>query len=208
MRLCHRGARDRLPATRHILIREILPNVRAGADRAGHASKWASRSIVEAILSFVGLSVSSDTPTWGGMIAEGRQIHSSGLVGARGAAGGPVRHGARLQPARRRLAPRARSGAAPMSAPLLAIASSQRGFRSRPRPPILRDVSLDRRARRNASGWSARAAPANRPSPRRSSASSPRTVQVTDGEILFEGADLLTLSRVATARGARRATSR
>jgi dipeptide transport system permease protein len=30
--------------------------------------------VVEAILSFVGLSVSSDTPTWGGMIAEGRQI--------------------------------------------------------------------------------------------------------------------------------------
>ena len=30
--------------------------------------------IVEAILSFVGLSVSSDTPTWGGMIAEGRQV--------------------------------------------------------------------------------------------------------------------------------------
>lgn len=30
--------------------------------------------IVEAILSFVGLSVSTDTPTWGGMIAEGRQV--------------------------------------------------------------------------------------------------------------------------------------
>ena len=30
--------------------------------------------IVEEILSFVGLSVSTDTPTWGGMIAEGRQI--------------------------------------------------------------------------------------------------------------------------------------
>ena len=30
--------------------------------------------IVEAILSFVGRSVSSDTPTWGGMIAEGRQV--------------------------------------------------------------------------------------------------------------------------------------
>ena len=30
--------------------------------------------IVEAILSFVGLSIASDTPTWGGMIAEGRQI--------------------------------------------------------------------------------------------------------------------------------------
>ena len=35
--------------------------------------------VVEAILSFVGLSVSSDTPTWGGMIAEGRQIvHQAG----------------------------------------------------------------------------------------------------------------------------------
>jgi peptide/nickel transport system permease protein len=30
--------------------------------------------IVEAILSFVGLSVASDMPTWGGMIANGRQI--------------------------------------------------------------------------------------------------------------------------------------
>ena len=30
--------------------------------------------IVEAILSFVGLSLSSDTPTWGGLIQEGRQI--------------------------------------------------------------------------------------------------------------------------------------
>ena len=30
--------------------------------------------IVEAVLSFVGLSVPGDTPTWGGMIAEGRQV--------------------------------------------------------------------------------------------------------------------------------------
>ena len=30
--------------------------------------------VVEAILSFVGLSISSDTPSWGGMIAEGRGI--------------------------------------------------------------------------------------------------------------------------------------
>lgn len=34
--------------------------------------------IVEAILSFVGLSVSSDEPTWGGLIAEGRQyVHDA-----------------------------------------------------------------------------------------------------------------------------------
>ena len=30
--------------------------------------------VVEAILSFVGLSISSDTPSWGGMIAEGREV--------------------------------------------------------------------------------------------------------------------------------------
>jgi ABC-type dipeptide/oligopeptide/nickel transport system permease subunit len=30
--------------------------------------------LVEVILSFVGISVAGDTPTWGGMIAEGRQI--------------------------------------------------------------------------------------------------------------------------------------
>lgn len=30
--------------------------------------------IVEAILSFVGLSVASDAPTWGGLIAEGRAV--------------------------------------------------------------------------------------------------------------------------------------
>ena len=34
--------------------------------------------IVEAILSFVGLSVSSDVPTWGGMIAQGRQMLHQG----------------------------------------------------------------------------------------------------------------------------------
>ena len=37
--------------------------------------------IVEAILSFVSLSVSTDDPTWGGMIAEGRR-HLPGLVAA------------------------------------------------------------------------------------------------------------------------------
>ena len=34
--------------------------------------------IVEAILSFVNLSISTDDPTWGGMIAEGRlSIHQA-----------------------------------------------------------------------------------------------------------------------------------
>jgi len=61
----------------HILMREIFPNVlpvliALVSLEAGIAV------IVEAILSFVGLSVSSDTPTWGGMIAQGRQMLHQG----------------------------------------------------------------------------------------------------------------------------------
>jgi peptide/nickel transport system permease protein len=56
-----------------ILLREILPNV-APVLVALLSLEMGIAVIVEAILSFVGLSVSSDTPTWGGMIAQGRQI--------------------------------------------------------------------------------------------------------------------------------------
>ena len=56
-----------------ILFREILPNV-APVLIALLTLEMGIAVVVEAILSFVGLSVSSDTPTWGGMIAEGRQI--------------------------------------------------------------------------------------------------------------------------------------
>jgi peptide/nickel transport system permease protein len=56
-----------------ILFREILPNVMPGLI-ALIALEMGIAVVVEAILSFVGLSVSSDTPTWGGMIAAGRQI--------------------------------------------------------------------------------------------------------------------------------------
>jgi len=56
-----------------ILFREILPNV-VPVLIALLTLEMGIAVVVEAILSFVGLSVSSDTPTWGGMIAEGRQI--------------------------------------------------------------------------------------------------------------------------------------
>ena len=56
-----------------ILFREILPNV-FPVLIALLTLEMGIAVVVEAILSFVGLSVSSDTPTWGGMIAEGRQI--------------------------------------------------------------------------------------------------------------------------------------
>lgn len=56
-----------------ILIGQILPNV-APVLIVLISLEMGIAVIVEAILSFVGLSVSSDTPTWGGMIAQGRQI--------------------------------------------------------------------------------------------------------------------------------------
>ena len=56
-----------------ILFREILPNIVPGLIGLV-ALEMGIAVVVEAILSFVGLSVSSDTPTWGSMIASGRQI--------------------------------------------------------------------------------------------------------------------------------------
>jgi peptide/nickel transport system permease protein len=56
-----------------ILAREIFPNV-LPVLIALVSLEMGIAVIVEAILSFVGLSVSSDTPTWGGMIAQGRQL--------------------------------------------------------------------------------------------------------------------------------------
>lgn len=56
-----------------ILFRELLPNV-APVVLVLLSLEMGIAVIVEAILSFVGLSVSTDTPAWGGMIAEGRQI--------------------------------------------------------------------------------------------------------------------------------------
>ncbi len=56
-----------------ILFREILPNV-LPLVLVLFTLEMGIAVIVEAILSFVGLSLSSDAPTWGGMIAEGRQL--------------------------------------------------------------------------------------------------------------------------------------
>lgn len=60
-----------------ILFREILPNV-VPVLIALLTLEMGIAVVVEAILSFVGLSVSSDTPTWGGMISEGRPIVHEG----------------------------------------------------------------------------------------------------------------------------------
>ena len=62
------------------LYSEVLPNVLPTLV-ALLALEMGVAIIVEAILSFVNLSISSDDPTWGGMIAEGRAaIHFSWWV--------------------------------------------------------------------------------------------------------------------------------
>ncbi len=62
------------------LMREVLPNV-LPAIVVLLSLEMGIAVIVEAILSFVNLSISSDAPTWGGMIAEGRTaIHQAWWV--------------------------------------------------------------------------------------------------------------------------------
>lgn len=63
-----------------IMIREILPNVLPTVVVL-LTLEMGIAVIVEAILSFVNLSISTDDPTWGGMIAEGRaSIHQAWWV--------------------------------------------------------------------------------------------------------------------------------
>lgn len=63
-----------------IMLREVLPNV-LPAIVALLSLEMGIAVIVEAILSFVNLSISTDDPTWGGLIAEGRlSIHQAWWV--------------------------------------------------------------------------------------------------------------------------------
>ncbi|KUM23525.1 ABC transporter permease [Mesorhizobium loti] len=63
-----------------IMLREVLPNV-VPSVIALLSLEMGIAVIVEAILSFVNLSISTDDPTWGGIIAEGRlSIHQAWWV--------------------------------------------------------------------------------------------------------------------------------
>jgi dipeptide transport system permease protein len=62
------------------MLSEILPNV-LPTIIALLTLEMGIGVIVEAILSFVNLSISTDSPTWGGMISEGRtSIHQAWWV--------------------------------------------------------------------------------------------------------------------------------
>ena len=110
------------------MLREVLPNVLPSIVVL-LSLEMGIAVIVEAILSFVNLSISTDDPTWGGMIAEGRGVDPPGLVGAGVPADRAVPHRARLQPVRRRPEGTLRSGAA-MSAPFLDIERLSAALRS------------------------------------------------------------------------------
>jgi peptide/nickel transport system permease protein len=56
-----------------VLVREILPNVTIPLCVYGLVI-MALMIVVEGVLSFLGLSVPPPTPSWGGMIAEGREV--------------------------------------------------------------------------------------------------------------------------------------
>ena len=68
-----RSRRRRRAHAAQILWREIVPNILPLA-LVLLTLEMGIAVVVEAILSFVGLSISSDTPSWGGMIAEGREV--------------------------------------------------------------------------------------------------------------------------------------
>jgi peptide/nickel transport system permease protein len=68
-----KAARGLGATTRHIIFREIAPNI--APTIAAYAMVTAAVAIVvEASLSFLGLGVSTEVPTWGGMITAGRSL--------------------------------------------------------------------------------------------------------------------------------------
>ena len=93
-----------------IMMREVFPNVLPSII-ALLSLEMGIAVIVEAILSFVNLSISTDDPTWGGIIAGGPALHPSGLVGAGVPVDHTVPHRTFLQPVRRRAQSALRPGA-------------------------------------------------------------------------------------------------
>ena len=57
----------------HVMIREIMPNIRAPLIVVATV-EMANAVLIEAALSFIGAGVPPDVPTWGNIMAEGRMF--------------------------------------------------------------------------------------------------------------------------------------
>ena len=81
MRLDYVAAARTLGLDRRAILRlEVLPNL-LPLLLTLLSAEMGIAVVVEAVMSFVGLSVAGETPTWGGMIAEGRQVmHQAPLL--------------------------------------------------------------------------------------------------------------------------------
>ena len=144
-------------STPHILVKEILPNI------ASHLAvvatlEMALAILLEAALSFLGLGVPPPLPSWGLMIAEGKDYMFFYALGDHDPGRRAVRPGARHQPGRRRPAQPARHGAAAMSA-LLEVEDLEVTFAAAP-PRCAAPRCGSRKARRIA--WSGNPAAASR----------------------------------------------
>ncbi len=111
--------RDYIPAARllgfshaRMILREVLPAV-TPLLLTLVSIEMGIAVIVEAILSFVGLSVEPDVPAWGVMIADARQTMYQARMGPHRADPRHLRHRARRQSAGRRLAAEPRSAPHP-----------------------------------------------------------------------------------------------
>ena len=96
------GARDS-----RIIVKHILPNLMQSAMVIGTFA-MATAIISEASLSFLGLGVPADIPTWGGMLSDGAQLYQHLLVAAAVSGSLHLLHRARHQSSGRRAARRPR----------------------------------------------------------------------------------------------------
>ena len=96
------AAQARRRSRAHILLREVLPNILTPLVVVA-TLEMALAILLEAALSFLGLGVPPPLPSWGLMIAEGKDYMFSAL-GDHDPRRGAVRAGAGHQPAGRRIA--------------------------------------------------------------------------------------------------------
>ena len=185
------------------VVRHILPNALGPVIIAGTIDV-AAAIIAESTLSFLGLGFPPDTPTWGRLLYDAKDYldiaaHWALFPGARHL---PRRRGHQLH--RRRLARRARRAAGDLMAPLLEIKGLKTHFATD--DGIVRavdgvDISINRGETLCVVGESGCGKTVTAMSILQLIAMPPG--RIVEGEIIFEGRDLVPLTQPRTGRGPR-----